>query len=186
MHVLDKELLSHFLCMHRNDVVEERSLHLKFLDEVSGPVQTCKEFRALKGGPLKVALFDAAGNIVNSGPESSAEVEIQLSDATGNGNECATTNENFERRIIRAGDKKKPHFAKNIYVNLENGVGSLINQKLGQDSGWTKNWTCRLGARFVKNFRGLKVQKAWTAPFKVKDNRGECKLSSLSVMFFCS
>lgn len=167
-------------------MAEERSLYLKFLDEVSGPVQTSKEFRAVTDGPLKVALFDATGNIVNSGPESSAEVEILLIDATGNGKECATTNEDFERTIIRAGDKKKPHFAKNVYVNLHNGVGSLINQKLGQDSEWTKNWTCRLVARFVKNLGGLKVQKAWTTPFKVIDNRGECKLSSLSVMFFCS
>ncbi|XP_057806286.1 calmodulin-binding protein 60 A-like [Salvia miltiorrhiza] len=154
----------------RNDLPKERSLHLRFLDEAPDTVQTGNEIRGIKGEWLKLALCDASGHIVTCGRESSARVEIVLLDASGNDVENNTTPENFERRIIRAGDKEKPHFAKIVYVNLEKGVGILNGLKLGHGKDWTKLCNCRLGARILANFV---VQEAWTRPFKVIDKRGK-------------
>lgn len=158
---------------------------MKFLADISDTVQTHRELQGIKGDCLKLALVDAAsGQIVQCGPESSAKVEIVLLDDNCD-DENNMTHENFERRIIGAGDKEKPHFTKSVYIYLDKGVCSLSDVKLGQDSDWTKNYNCRLGARIVQIFRGIVVQEAWTAPFKVQDNRKECKLSSLSAVFFC-
>ncbi|KAH6797433.1 hypothetical protein C2S52_021987 [Perilla frutescens var. hirtella] len=157
----------------RNDVMKERSLHLMFLDEVSGPVQTSTELKGIKGDPLEVALFDATEHIVNCGPESSAKVEIVLIDNSGHDDENNMTHENFERRIIKAGDKKKPYLAGSVYICLEKGVGNLIGLKLGHGKDWTNFCNCRLGVRLVQNFRGIVVQEAWTEPFKVIDKRGK-------------
>lgn len=168
---------------------KEMSLQLKFLDKVSDTVQTGKEIKGINDECLQLALFDSTDQIVSCGPESSAKVEIILLDATS-GNEYDDENnltrENFERRIIREGDKKKPHFPRSFYIYLEKGVSVLTGVKLGHASDWTKNCNCRLGARIVQSFSGVDVRESWTAPFKVIDSRSTCKLFSLSVMFLCS
>ncbi|KAH6832688.1 hypothetical protein C2S53_015428 [Perilla frutescens var. hirtella] len=157
----------------RNDVPKERILLLKFSDEVLDPVHTRKELRGIKDSPLQVALVDETGKTVTHGSESSASVEILLAEASGKDDEHNATHGNFERRIIKTGDKKKPHFAKSVYIKLKQGVGNLIDVKLGQPSAWTKNCKCSLGVRLVPKFIGITVQEAWTAPFQVKDNRIE-------------
>lgn len=165
---------------------KEMILQLKFLVEVSDTIQTGKEIKGINDECLQLALVDATGHIVNCGPESSARVEILLLDANEYDDENQLTRENFERRIIREGDKKKPHFTRSVHIHLVKGVGVLTGVKLGHDSDWTKNCNCRLGARIVQNFSGVDVCETWTAPFKVVDCRSTCKLLSLSVMFFCS
>ncbi|KAI3454543.1 hypothetical protein Pfo_011206 [Paulownia fortunei] len=154
--------------------LKERSLQLKFLDEVSVPVLTGKEIKGKAGSPMRVALVDkTTGLVVHCGPESSAKVEILVLNASGDDNEHNWSLEEFNNRIIREGDKKKPHFAKSNYIYLKEGVGILSNAKLGHDSNWMKSCKCRLGARIVENFRGIKVQEASTESFLVLDSRSK-------------
>ncbi|KAL0356001.1 UNVERIFIED_CONTAM: hypothetical protein Sradi_4047000 [Sesamum radiatum] len=153
---------------------KERSLHLTFLDEVSGPVLTGKAIEGKGGTPMRVALVDKiTGQAVDCGPESSAKVEIVVLEAGDNDNEQNLSLENFNNRIIRESDKKKPHFPKSNYIYLKEGVGVLCNVKLGHDSRWMKSCKCRLGARIVENFGGIKVQAAWTESFMVSDSRSK-------------
>ncbi|KAK4437170.1 Calmodulin-binding protein 60 B [Sesamum alatum] len=152
----------------------ERSLHLKFFDEVSGPVLTGKAIEGKGGTPMRVALVDKiTGQVVDGGPESSAKVEIVVLEAGDNDNEQDLSLEDFNHRIIREGDKTKPHFPKSNYIYLKEGVGVLCNVKLGHDSSWMKSCNCRLGARIVENFGGIKVQAAWTESFMVSDSRSK-------------
>ncbi|KAK6148431.1 hypothetical protein DH2020_019343 [Rehmannia glutinosa] len=153
---------------------KERSLQLKFLDEVCGPVLTGKAIRGKGGTPVRVALVDnTTGQIIQYGPESSAKVEILVLDASGDDNERDLSLEDFNKRIIREGDKKKPHFAKSNYIYLNEGVGILCNAKLGHDSRWMKCCKCRLGARIVGNFGGIEVRDASTESFMVLDSRSK-------------
>ncbi|KAL0342794.1 UNVERIFIED_CONTAM: Calmodulin-binding protein 60 B [Sesamum calycinum] len=136
---------------HANELAtsKERSLHLTFVDEVSGPVLTGKAIEGKGGTPMRVALVDKiTGQVVDCGL-------------------------NLLPRIIRESDKKKPHFPKSNYIYLKKGVGVLCNVKLGHDSTWMKSCKCQLGARIVENFGGIKVQAAWTESFMVSDSRSK-------------
>ncbi|KAG8378989.1 hypothetical protein BUALT_Bualt07G0041700 [Buddleja alternifolia] len=161
---------------HEDDIItsRERSLHLKFLDnEVSGPVLTGKEIKGKGGSPMTVALIDkTTEQVVDCGPGSSATVEILILDSSGDDDARNWGGEDFNNRIIRDGDKKKPHFAKCNYIYLKEGIGFLNNSKLGHDSNWMKSCKCRLGARIVESF-GIKVQAAWTKSFMVMDSRSK-------------
>lgn len=167
-------------------MLRERSLQLKFLDEVSDPVLTGKAIKGKEGSPLRVALVDKiTGEVVNSGSESSAKVEILMLDASADDNGHDWNLEEFNSRIIREGDKKKPHFSGSNNIYLEEGVGVLHDVKLGHDSSWMKSCKCRLGARVVENFRGFQVLETWTESFTVFDSRKKCKyLSSCCPFFF--
>ncbi|KAG8378992.1 hypothetical protein BUALT_Bualt07G0042000 [Buddleja alternifolia] len=161
---------------HKDDIIlsKERNLQLKFLDELSVPVLTGKEIKGKGGTPMTVALVDKiTGGVIDCGPESSAKVEILVLDSSGDVDARNWSREDFNNRIIREGNKKKPHFAKSNYIYLNEGIGSLSNSKLGHDSNWMKSCTCSLGARIVGNFDGIKVQEAWTKSFVVLDSRSK-------------
>lgn len=151
---------------------EGRILQLKFLDQVSGPVQTGNVLRGINDECLKLALVDSGEQIVKCGP---AEAEIVLLD-DGNG---TITHETFKRRIIKTGEKKKPHFTKRVFIDLKEGVGDLAGLQLGQGSGWTKNCNCRLRATLVQSPGGIVACSAWTPPFKVGDKRNTSKFASM-------
>ncbi|XP_042013488.1 calmodulin-binding protein 60 A-like isoform X1 [Salvia splendens] len=157
-----------------NEFSEERSLQLKFLDNKVADTVTGKELKGLKGECLKLALLDSNGHTVTHGPGSSAKVEILLLEDNGDSNEHNLTLEKFERSIIQTGDKKRPHFSRKSveYILLKKGVADLNDTKLGHDSKWSRLCSCRLGARIAQNLKGITVHEAWTAPFKVKDKRG--------------
>ncbi|XP_042018105.1 calmodulin-binding protein 60 A-like [Salvia splendens] len=155
----------------RNEFSEERSLQLKFLDNRVADTVTGQELKGLKGGCLKLVLLDPNGHTVTCGPGSSAKVEILLLE--GDGDESNMTLEKFDRSIIQKGDTKKPHISpKSGDILLKKGVADLNDIKLGHDSDWSRLCSCRLGARIAQNLKGTTVQEAWTAPFKVKDKRG--------------
>lgn len=163
---------------------QSRSLRLKFLDEVYLPVLTGKDIKGKGGTAMKLAVVDnTTEHLVNSGPEASGKVEILLLQVNHDDNEHNWSTEDFNSKIIKESDTKKPHFTKGVYVNLKEGVGILGDVKLGHDSSWMKRCLCRLGARFIDNFSGSRVKEAWTESFMVEDSRSKCK--SLSV-YFCA
>ncbi|XP_047972251.1 calmodulin-binding protein 60 A-like isoform X2 [Salvia hispanica] len=159
-----------------NEFPEERNLQLKFLDNKVANTVSGEEFKGLKQECLKLALLDSNEHTVTCGPGSSAKVDILLLEDNddGDGDESNMTPEKFERSIIQKGDKKKPHLSpKSVYILLKNGVADLKGIKLGHDKDWIKVCSCRLGARIAQNLKGITVQEAWTAPFKVKDKRAK-------------
>ncbi|KAL7139060.1 hypothetical protein ABFS83_09G025400 [Erythranthe nasuta] len=154
----------------------ETSLQLKILDKVAGPVLTGKSIMGNEGTPIRVALVDkTTGEVIKSGPGCSAKVEILVLDSSGDNNEHRDnwSIEDFNNKIIREGDKTKPHFARSNYVYLEEGVAVLRDVKLGHDSSWMKSCECRLGLRIAESFRGVKVEEARSSSFMVLDSRSK-------------
>lgn len=162
----------------------ERSLQLKFLDEVSLTVLTGEELNGKDGAVIRLAIFDKmTGQLVASGPEASIKAEILILQANRNEDELNWSFEDFNKRVIRGRNKGKPYFSKDMYVSLERGMGILCDVKLGRGSTWVKDCLCRLGARVVDNFSGSMVKEAWTKSFMVRDRRIEYskKKESLSL-----
>lgn len=165
MPVLCSTTISHlsFNVYNRNDFPKERTLQLKFSDEVSDTVQTSTKLKSKNDEYLKLSLVNSTGKTVDRGTGSSAKVEIALHKENDN-------NGDSESETIATEDKENPRFAKSFY-KLKDGVVSLSDLKLGHGKEWTKLCKCRLRAWIAQNLDGITVQEAWTEPFLVVDKR---------------
>ncbi|GMQ10331.1 hypothetical protein CsSME_00053379 [Camellia sinensis var. sinensis] len=143
---------------------ESRSLQLQFLPKISLPVFT---------GTL--ALIDSlTGQVVYSGPESSAKVEIVVLEGDFDGDEGGNcTLEEFKNNIVREREGKKPLLTGDAFLNLKEGIGFVGEISFTDNSSWTRSRKFRLGARVVDNFDGIRVSEAMTESFIVRDHRGE-------------
>ncbi|RVX18228.1 Calmodulin-binding protein 60 A [Vitis vinifera] len=126
---------------------ESRSLQLQFSNALSLPVFTGTRIEGEDCSSIQVALVDGlTGEVVKSGPESSARVEIVVLEGDFDGDEGDNwTLEEFKNNIISFTD----------------------------NSSWTRSRKFRLGARVVDNSDGTRIREAKTESFIVRDHRGE-------------
>ncbi|XP_052176464.1 calmodulin-binding protein 60 A-like isoform X2 [Diospyros lotus] len=155
--------------------VEPRALQLQFLTGISLPVFTGARIEGADCNPLKVALIDdVTREVVYTGPESSAKVEIVVLegdfDADDGGN---WTLEEFKNNIVREREGKKPLLTGDTQLNLKEGTGLVREIYFTDNSSWTRSRKFRMGARVVDNFDGIRIKEAKTQSFIVKDHRGE-------------
>lgn len=154
-----------------------RSLKLKFLTNVSDPVLTGVEIKGEGGNAIELALVDDnTGEIVESGPEASAKVEIVvLRGEFGDDNGGNWTVEEFCGNIVREREGQKSLLAETVHVRLNKGIGSIDKIKFTHSSIYMKMGMFRLGARIVDTFNNIQVKEARTESFTVKDGRQLCK-----------
>ncbi|KAA8542633.1 hypothetical protein F0562_023868 [Nyssa sinensis] len=154
---------------------ESRSLQLQFINNLSLPVFTGTRIEGEDSSTLKVALVDAVtGQIVCSGPESSAKVEIVVLEGDFDGEEGDNwTIEEFKNNIVKEREGKKPLLTGDPILNLKEGTGLVGEISFTDNSSWTRSRKFRLGARVVDNCDGIRVREAKTESFIVRDHRGE-------------
>ncbi|KAL3342987.1 hypothetical protein AABB24_026838, partial [Solanum stoloniferum] len=150
-----------------------RILKLKFLMEVSDPVLTGQEIKGEGGNAIELVLVDDnTGEIVESGPEASAKVEIVvLRGEFGDDDGGNWTVEEFDSNIVREREGKKPLLAETVHVRLNKGIGSVDKIKFSHSKFYMKMGMFRLGARIVDTFNSIQVKEARTESFTVKDGR---------------
>ncbi|KAI8528999.1 hypothetical protein RHMOL_Rhmol12G0191800 [Rhododendron molle] len=160
-----KELLS----------TESRSLQLQFIPKISLPVFTGTRIEGEDCSTLKVALVDGlTGEVVYSGPESSAKVEIVVLEGDFDGDEGGNwTLEDFNNNIVREREGKKPLLTGDACASLKEGIGLVGEISFTDNSSWTRSRKFSLGARVLDNFDGVRVREAKTESFIVRDHRGE-------------
>ncbi|XP_044481216.1 calmodulin-binding protein 60 A-like [Mangifera indica] len=153
---------------------ESRSLQLKFVNNLSLPVFTGARIDA-DDSNVKVALIDTfTGQIVSSGLESSARVEIVVLEGDFDGDEADNwTAEEFKNNIVREREGKKPLLTGDQYFTLKEGIGLVGEISFTDNSSWTRSRRFRLGARVVDNSDGNRIREAKTESFTVRDHRGE-------------
>lgn len=156
---------------------ESRSLQLQFLNNLSLPVFTGARIEAEECSAIKVAIVDAlTGQIVTSGPESSAKVEVVVLEGDFDGDEGDNwTLEEFKNNIVREREGKKPLLTGDAFLTLTEGIGLVGEISFTDNSSWTRSRRFRLGARVVDGSNGTRVREAKTESFIVRDHRGECK-----------
>lgn len=155
---------------------ESRSLQLQFLNNLSLPVFTGARIEG-DDSTIKVALVDTlTGQIVASGSESSAKVEIVVLEGDFDGDESDNwTIEEFKNNIVREREGKKPLLTGDAFLTLKEGIGSVGEISFTDNSSWTRSRRFRLGARVVDNTDETRVREAKTDSFIVRDHRGECE-----------
>ncbi|GMH01309.1 hypothetical protein Nepgr_003148 [Nepenthes gracilis] len=154
---------------------EPKCLQLKFINALSLPVFTGTRIEGEDGSAIKVAVVDAlTDEIANSGPESSAKVEIVVLEGDFDSDEGESwTKEEFQNNIVKEREGKKPLLTGDVYLNLKDGVGFVGEVSFTDNSSWTRSRRFRLGARLSGNSDGARVKEAKTEPFIVRDHRGE-------------
>ncbi|MBA0851066.1 hypothetical protein Goshw_012526 [Gossypium schwendimanii] len=152
-----------------------RSLQLQFLNNLSLPVFTGTRIEAEECSAIKVAIVDSlTGQIVSSGPESSAKVEVVVLEGDFDGDEGDNwTLEEFKNNIVREREGKKPLLAGDAFLTLTRGIGLVGEISFSDNSSWTRSRRFRLGARVVDGSDGTRVREAKTESFIVRDHRGE-------------
>lgn len=164
---------------------ESRSLQLKFVNNLSLPVFTGARIEGEDCSNIQVALVDIlTGQIVNSGSESLAKVEIVVLEGDFDSDENENwTLEEFKNNIVREREGKKPLLTGDAFVNLKEGTGLVSDISFTDNSSWTRSRRFRLGARVVDNIDERRVKEAKTESFIVRDHRGECEY--LFLITFC-
>ncbi|KAG8496601.1 hypothetical protein CXB51_007744 [Gossypium anomalum] len=152
-----------------------RSLQLQFLNNLSLPVFTGTRIEAEECSAIKVAIVDSlTGQIVSSGLESSAKVEVVVLEGDFDGDEGDNwALEEFKNNIVREREGKKPLLAGDAFLTLTGGTGLVGEISFSDNSSWTRSRRFRLGARVVDGSDGTRVREAKTESFIVRDHRGE-------------
>ncbi|KAI4374562.1 hypothetical protein MLD38_012543 [Melastoma candidum] len=152
-----------------------RNLRLQFLSTLSLPVFTGARIEGEELFPVKIALLDAStGQIVSSGPESSAKVEIVVLEGDFDADDAENwTVEDFRNNIVREREGKKSLLTGEVVFNLVDGACSLADIAFTDNSSWTRSRRFRLGARVIDTFEGVIVKEAKTESIVVRDHRGE-------------
>lgn len=161
---------------------DSRSLQLQFSNGISLPVFTGTRIEGEGGSSIEVALVDVlTGQVVSSGPGSSAKVEIVVLEGDFDGDEEDNwILEEFTNNVVREREGKKPLLTGDVILTLIDGKGSVGDVSFTDNSSWTRSRKFRLGARLLDDIGGLRVREARSDPFVVRDHRGECEFPSWS------
>ncbi|XP_009615224.1 calmodulin-binding protein 60 A-like [Nicotiana tomentosiformis] len=137
---------------------DSRHLELKFSNNINGPIFTGIPIGE-EGSTLNLHLIDPrTQNIISSGPEASARVEIVVLEKDFRS--CGG-----DKSLIR-GDP---------YVTLKDGSISVSHISFKHSRVSMRKRELRLGARAVYPYNGTRIVEAVTQPFFVKDRRSMSK-----------
>ncbi|XP_020548359.1 calmodulin-binding protein 60 A-like isoform X1 [Sesamum indicum] len=151
----------------------QRNLRLEFRHKISQPILTGEEIKGDGNTFIEVALIDAKGNVVDTDPEASVDVEIVVLNGKADSwrADDSTVGE-FKDKIVQEMEGKKPFLAGNVCLKLQRGVAVLNNVKFRNHTIKMKPPLFRLGARVVdKIFDGVHVKEAETESFTVEGYR---------------
>ncbi|KAL7222892.1 hypothetical protein ACSBR1_024558 [Camellia fascicularis] len=147
---------------------EPRRMQLRFLDKLPSLLETGCHVKGENCSSVRIGLFDDKEQVVTSGPEASAKVEIfVLPIDPDKDEEHEWTQEEFDLKIVKA------ILTGNAFLNLKGGIGSLDEISFAHRARWMKKSEFRLGARIVDNFNGTKVREAKSECFFLKDFRNK-------------
>jgi len=166
-------------------------LKLVFRKELPDAIYTLSKIKDRDNNPLEVVLQDIeSGSIVSDqdDPLSSIKVEICVLDGEfgSDGSENWNNNE-FNSKILRQRAHKGRLLKGDTVIELKNGVGFIHNAlSFTDNSSWIRTRCFRLGIKVVKSNLNdtVNIREGLSKPFTVKDYRGECKYSPLSLLSF--
>lgn len=127
---------------------------------------------------VKIVIIDAfSKELVTSLPLPSIKVEIVVLDGDfGPDDQEDWTEQEFNAKVVRQREGKRPLVTGECVVTLKGGAGYISDVSFTDNSKWMKSGKFRLGARAVPtNSAALSIREAKSKAFVVKDRRGECK-----------
>ncbi|KAL2231277.1 UNVERIFIED_CONTAM: Calmodulin-binding protein 60 C [Sesamum indicum] len=169
---IDRSLRSSY---NQEDCSRSRSLQLQFHNNLPHTLFTGSRIVSEDRNPIKIALYDSSSQqIITSGPLSSAKVNIVVLDGDfGPDDQEGWTKKEFNHRIVKNREGKRPLVAGELVVPLKDGVGYIGEISFTDNSSWIRSGKFRLGAQVHASSDELRIREAISNSFKVKDHRGE-------------
>ncbi|MED6144882.1 Calmodulin-binding protein 60 D, variant 2 [Stylosanthes scabra] len=152
------------------------NLQLHFKTRLSLPLFTGGKVEGEQGTAIHIVLVDAStGHIVTSGPESCVKLDvIVLEGDFNNEDDDNWSEEEFESRVVKEREGKRPLLTGDLQVILKDGVGTLGELTFTDNSSWIRSRKFRLGLKVASDCNvGKRIREAKTEAFTVKDHRGE-------------
>ncbi|KAK8524423.1 hypothetical protein V6N13_015445 [Hibiscus sabdariffa] len=153
-----------------------RNLQLQFKSKLSLPLFTGGKVEGEQGGAIHIVLIDAnTGHVVTCGPESSAKLDVVVLEGDFNNEDDDNwTREDFDSHVVKEREGKRPLLTGDLQVILKEGVGTLGELTLTDNSSWIRSRKFRLGLKVASDScEGIRIREAQTDAFAVKDHRGE-------------
>ncbi|KAI4301724.1 hypothetical protein L6164_034973 [Bauhinia variegata] len=144
-------------------------LELRFANKVASTIYSNSKIT-----PIQIELVDIrTEGIIREGPLSSVKIKICVLDGVF-GKEDWTADQ-FDANILRSKDGKEPLLKGQTLIKLQNGVATIANHELTDNSHCTKSGSFRLGAKVAESspIEELNIREGISEPFKVKDGRGK-------------
>ncbi|XP_057465921.1 calmodulin-binding protein 60 A-like isoform X2 [Actinidia eriantha] len=147
-----------------------RNLELQFQNKPALSVLTGAHIKGEDGSSIKIALIDVVKReVVKSGLEASAKVEILVLRADPDGDEGHVwTPVEFKLNIVT---DRKVNLRKKAFVKLKEGMGSIGEIYFPNSRFSMKKCQLRLEARIDGTFNGARVREAKSDTFTLEDYR---------------
>ncbi|XP_062081875.1 calmodulin-binding protein 60 B-like [Humulus lupulus] len=160
---------------HQAESSKGGGLRLQFVDKLPSTIFTNSKIISAQGTFVHIILTDANNNIVDSGPFSSLKIKlVALNGEFGSDDQEYWTEKEFNDKVVREREGKRPLVIGELDFNLRNGVANIVNVTFTDNSSWIRSGKFRLGARVVQKVSGeIRIREARSEPFVVKDHRGE-------------
>lgn len=152
-----------------------RSLQLRFLSHLPETMFTGNRLLSKDRSPIKVVLCNSvSGQIVTCSPLSSLKVTIVVLDGDfGPDDREDWTVQEFDNKLVKTREGKRPLVAGEATVTLKDGVGYIGDLNFTDNSKWSRSGKFRLGAKAQPGSGDISVREAVSNAFRVKDHRGE-------------
>ncbi|WCJ26940.1 Calmodulin-binding protein [Euphorbia peplus] len=153
-----------------------RNLQLRFRSRLSLPIFTGGRVEGEQGTGIHIVLIDAnSGHVITSGLESSMKLDVVVLEGDFNNEDDDNWSvEEFESHIVKERDGKRALLSGDLQVTLKEGVGTLGELAVTDNSSWIRSRKFRLGLKVASGHcEGVRIREAKTDAFTVKDHRGE-------------
>lgn len=154
----------------------EKNLQLHFKTRMPPHLFTGGKVEGDQGAAIHVVLIDMnTGGVVQTGPESSAKLNVVVLEGDFNEEEDEDwTKEHFESHEVKEREGKRPILTGDLQLTLKEGVGTLGDLSFTDNSSWIRSRKFRLGLKVSSGYcEGIRIREAKTEGFAVKDHRGE-------------
>ncbi|KAK6143879.1 hypothetical protein DH2020_024227 [Rehmannia glutinosa] len=164
-----------FLRSSENQVSVPRSLQLQFRNNLAHTLFTNSRVLSEDRSPVRIVLYDSISKeIITSGPLSSLKVSIVVLDGDfGPDDREDWPTEEFNKKLVKNREGKRPLVTGEYTVSLQNGVGYIGEISFTDNSSWIRSGKFRLGAKVHSSSADFSIREAMSNAFKVKDHRGE-------------
>jgi hypothetical protein len=124
---------------------------------------------------LVVLLYANTGQVVTSGHEASAKLDIMVLEGDFNNEDDEDwTQEDYKSHEVHEREGKRPLLTGDLQVTLKEGVGTVGELMFTDNSSWIRSMKFRLGVKVASGYcEGMHIREAKTEAFTMKDHRGE-------------
>ncbi|XP_059648444.1 calmodulin-binding protein 60 B-like isoform X2 [Cornus florida] len=149
---------------------------LHFVTKLPSTLFTGSRIESEDNKQVKIVIIDALSKkIITSGSLSSIKIEIVVLDGDFVVDDQEDWSEKeFNAKVIREREGKRPLVTGDRVITMENGVGYIGDISFTDNSSWIRGRKFRLGARTVQSISTeARIREARSEAFIVKDHRGE-------------